>query len=136
MAEELPDPEERLEQLQEGITTAYMLVSVLLEQLPVPIRVPSLEDEDWNLMAAMVAMDRARSVLLDEEPIPHGVRALYRRMLTEWLVAYDLGAFTTMAGPAPWRLDGIEATLRRLSRVAEILDPDHPLNGGDEPLEE
>ncbi|MGI5223529.1 hypothetical protein [Actinoallomurus sp. CA-142502] len=132
MADELPDPEERMEQLLKALSSAYALASKHLQELPLPIGLPPMEEDAWDLVTAITAMDRARTVLLNEEPIDPMPRDFLRRLLTEWLVAWDLWAFTKIAGPAPWRLEGIELAVRRIIQISGLLDLDIDLDAEDD----
>lgn len=94
---------------------AYLL------RLPMPIALPPMND-DWSPVDGCPALDRARRVLIGEQPISDEAKALYRHMLLDWLIAYDLAGFTQVAGASPWRLDALNAAHTRIMKVAELLD--------------
>jgi hypothetical protein len=120
MADELPDPE-RFGEAQEAVISCYMLVQTYLDRLPLPIVLPEMDD-DWTPVIGLPAVHRARVELIDEQPIDRMAVMVYRQLLLDWLAAFDLAGFIHLAGPAPWRLDGLEMTIARVIAATDVLD--------------
>lgn len=115
------DPEEREIRLLIGLTGAYRLVAEFLRKLPLPVGLPPM-DEDWDPLAALAAVERARTELLQEQPIDPLMAKVYGRLTLDWLTAYEVTAVIQEAGPAPWRLDMVEYLIRQMIVASEIID--------------
>lgn len=127
MADHDEDPEQkRFIALFKALLGAYMVITDLLASLPVPIRIPPM-DEDWEPVAAMPALYRVRMVIPDE-PIPDQAAALISTLILDWLATYDLAGILQELGPAPWRMDATEASMTRvgfgIALVTELLRED------------
>jgi len=96
-------------ELRKDLATAYMIMTVTLAHLPIPMRLPMRQGDDPAL--AIRSLDRAWE-LAEWEPVDAAAAGRVRAMITGWLTAYELAVVAQDAGPAPWRLRGIEAALR------------------------
>lgn len=115
------DPEELIEHLLSGVTSAHRLMADYLRKLPLPIGIPDMDGE-WSAAVGLMAIERARVELLQGEPIDDLLAAIYRRLILDWLTAYELMALVTHAGPAPWRCDGIERRIEDMLVAADLID--------------
>lgn len=113
------DDRQRFEEAIQHMWTAYTLITSVLEQLPLPVRLPE-STSDWDVEAGLLAVDRARD-LVNDMPLSVLVAGSIRHMLLDWLAAYELGALTTLAGIAPWRIDAIEFSILRIVATTEIV---------------
>lgn len=96
-------------ELLRQIGAAYAVMAATLATLPIPMRIPVQKDEpDW----AMRALSRAWT-LAEAEPLDAFTIGRIRDMITAWTTAFELAANCDEAGPAIWRLRGIEAQLTR-----------------------
>ncbi|MEV5707270.1 hypothetical protein [Actinoallomurus sp. NPDC052274] len=120
MGEPLPGDGSRLEELVEMVKATYMLVVTYLELLPIPIKLPELT-EDWTPAEGLLAAERAREVLLQDQPVCDLIKYNYHLMILDWQTAYDMCAFAQLAGPAPWRLDAIDIALSRAEASSDML---------------
>lgn len=104
--------EKRQNELVEDCHRAYGLIVAVLTHLPIPIGLEVIS-RDWDVKGALLAVDRARTELINDQPIGQGNKELLRTALLTWLTVYDLAGFIELAGPAPWRLDALEDGIRR-----------------------
>ena len=95
-------------ELKKDLAAAYMVMTVTLALLPVPMRLPMRQADDPDL--AIRSLDRAWE-LAELEPVDAGAVGHVRAMVTGWLTAYELAVAAQDSGPAPWRVRGIEAAL-------------------------
>lgn len=102
-------------ELRAELAAAYTTVVTLLASLPIPVRLPArqADEPEW----VMHALSRAWE-LADWEPVSKVAVGRIRDMITAWLTAYELAVAADEAGPAPWRLRGIEAELGRVRASA------------------
>jgi hypothetical protein len=108
------DPEaKRVAEAFKALLGAYMVITDMLAELPLPIQIPPM-DEDWDPMTAMPAMDRVRTVIRDE-PLPSETAGMINTLILDWLTAYDAAGTFQGLGPAPWRLDALEAAMTRVA---------------------
>jgi hypothetical protein len=108
------DPDEkRFIALIKALFGAYMTITDMLTELPLPIRIP-LMDEDWEPRTALPALDRVRTVIRDE-PLPDQTAALINTLILDWLAAYDATGVVQELGDAPWRIDALEAAMTRVA---------------------
>ena len=115
------DPEKgRARELMEALMWAYDIILHQLAGLPIPIGLPPIDQETWDPQLAIPAVDRSRS-LISEEPIPEILKIGFEGLVLEWLVAYELAAAIKSAGPAPWRVDGLDTALGRIAAGLRIL---------------
>lgn len=115
------DPEKRLDDLAESIMDTYVFMSALLAELPLPIILPVADPDDWDPTTALQAVDRARRELIAAEPVSEKMLGLLERLTLNWLNAYELGGFMTIAGVTPWRLDGAEQEIADVLRLAVVV---------------
>lgn len=106
------DPEQkRWVAAAEGVIDCLLTLKVMLGALPIPIEIALSEDDPGASVPSLV---RA-GTLLAEEPIPELAAALIRTVILEWLTSYDQVALINQAGFGPWRLEGLEMTIRRMA---------------------
>ena len=86
----------------------------VLAALLIPMRLPERQADDpaW----ALHALSRAW------EPIEKLAVGRIRDTITAWTTAYELAVAANEAGPAAWRLRGIEAELRRVRIMARAAE--------------
>lgn len=114
--------EDKLAELREVVTSAYMVIAAYFEELPLKVELPPFGvDPSVGLLEAIPAMHRARTVVRDE-PISLGHQRALRAIALEWLAACDLTCVATTAGATPWRVDAIEIMLMRIGSLAEMID--------------
>jgi hypothetical protein len=112
---------ERIENLKGAVLGALLFLQDILAALPIPVALPDpLETGDLN-PDSVIALDRARALLVDE-PIPAPAQRAHESLVLEWFIAYELLVLATVAGPAGWRLDGAEFSLQRFATLAEIIE--------------
>ena len=111
------DHDKEFRELRMFMLAAYGLLAELLGGLPLPIRLPELDD-NWEPVDAVQAIDRARTELIKAQPIDTTTQVMIERALLEWLTVYELGAVIAIAGESSWRLDGIDYGLHRLVIIA------------------
>jgi hypothetical protein len=97
------------ERLMKEMATAYLVMTVTLAMLPIPMRLPMRQADDPRLV--LYSLDRAWE-LAGWEPLEDRAVRRVREMITGWLTAYELAVLAADFGPAPWRLRGIEQALR------------------------
>ncbi|MGI5196561.1 hypothetical protein ACQEVY_23415 [Streptomyces sp. CA-288835] len=118
------DNTERYLALAEAVVGAFAYVASLLEDLPLPITVPDLvQAGEGEPTKVLVGLNRARTLIADE-PISHGHKRAFERMMLDWFAAYETLALVRLAGPAPWRLDVAEYALERLVTWIEMIEND------------
>jgi hypothetical protein len=106
----------RFETLVEDLDHAYTLLVALLARLPIPMRL--IERQEDDPVAAIRALSRAWE-LVDLQPLAGDPLAGHvRTMITDWLTAYELAVVCQQAGPALWRINGIELALTRFGASA------------------
>jgi hypothetical protein len=124
--EEDPD-EKRYLELVRQMLAAYGLIRHMLVQLPIPIRLPEIE-EGWDPDTVLMAVERCRTELIKDQPIGGLHQGLLKRVVLEWLTVYEIGGLVRVAGPTGWRFDAMHYGLRRLvilaTQVADALDMD------------
>lgn len=100
---------------------AYVLIDKILGWLPIPISLPPIDDEDWDGIVAVRAIDNARTAMRDL-PMEPLTASVLDKLLLEWLTAHALGAINEMVGPEPWRLEAMAYTLTRIKSLAELVE--------------
>lgn len=120
------DTPERFEGLARALLGAFTLIQGLLAALPLSIVIPDLEwGDDGDAKEVLMAFDRARN-LVDDEPIPDGLKWTIERLMLDWFVAYEMLTLTKVAGPAPWRMDCAEFALLRMEAWIQMIEIDYP----------
>lgn len=111
------DHEKHFDDLLEVVFTAYRMMARLFDALPIPIRLDPRVDE-WDgpqLKAAILALDRVRRTLIDDQPIREDDKGPMKTMILDWITAFELCASTAATGADPWRVDAIDWTCERVS---------------------
>lgn len=113
--------DKRWDELTDEWLVVYGVIRTVLSYLPLPIRLAHW-DTDWEpvqTVTALAAFNRARRELIDAQPLDERHKDLLRKAILDWLLAFDLAAFTRLAGdPGAWRVDGLEHLIRRAEEAA------------------
>jgi hypothetical protein len=112
--------EKRFTELAEATLAAYDVISLMLAELPIPIRVPRV-DRDWETLPAILALDRAREIISDQ-PIPEGTKNVIVLVLTDWFTAYELGGLIRIGGAVPWRIEALDLSVHRIAIGLEMVE--------------
>ncbi|MFI1030753.1 hypothetical protein [Streptomyces sp. NPDC020951] len=113
---------ERLRHLEEHVLGMMEYLQELLLDLPIPVVIPEVvDDNDKPVREAVLALDRAR-VLIEDEPIPERHKRAYESLILEWFTAYEMLVLRQMAGPAPWRLDAAQFAIARFTIIAAMIE--------------
>ena len=106
-------------ELRAELAATYTVVVTVLAALPIPMRLPERQADDpaWALRALSRAWE-----LADWEPVEKLAVGRIRDMITAWTTAYELAVAADEAGPAAWRLRGIEAELGRVRIMARAAE--------------
>lgn len=110
-----------LEELGTLLIGTYVLISKILGQLPIPIGLPPVDDDDFDGRLAVKAIERARNAMRDLPMEPLTVDLL-DRLLLEWLTAHELGTVAWIVGREPWRLEAMAYTITRIRALAQIVE--------------
>ncbi|MGH3222256.1 MAG: hypothetical protein ACRDPY_26780 [Streptosporangiaceae bacterium] len=108
----------RFDSLVQDLTESYALLRELLALLPIPMHIMADQADDPILAIHALA---CAAELANHEPVSGPFLGHLRSMITEWLTAYELAVNAHRNGPAPWRLDGIEAALNRFAASADYV---------------
>ncbi|WP_433330004.1 hypothetical protein [Spirillospora sp. CA-294931] len=111
--------DDTFDELTRSMAAAFTVIVKLLAQLPIPIEVPPMSE--GVPLESLAALERARSVLVFDQPLPELHQDEIAMIITDWLTGYELGALVSIAGPAPWRLAGMELAVRRIALLLEGL---------------
>jgi len=119
-----------VEKVMEEVLAALAVIAHFLRwHLPLPVEVPTPEDENWTGQEALPALDRARKVLKDLVPNP--VLQDIDSMILEAVTALEVAALGTVAGWAPWRFEIILKALGRSADLYQTIDPYFPCSDPD-----
>ncbi|MFJ8798508.1 hypothetical protein [Streptomyces sp. NPDC102487] len=117
------DRQARARLLRQTVIAALYFVQDVLRGLPIPVEIPDPFEGDELNPEAILALNRARSVIADE-PIRDRAKKAYGDLILNWLMAYELMVIASIGGPAPWRLDACEYSLNGLAVLAEMIETD------------
>ncbi|WP_067171163.1 hypothetical protein [Microtetraspora niveoalba] len=113
--------EDPLDALGHALLGAYVLIGKLLGWLPLPIGLPPIDEEDWDGLVAVAAIDRARIAVRDL-PLDSLTASIMDKLLLEWLTAHDLGVITEVVGRDRWRLEALSYALSRITSLAQLAE--------------
>lgn len=118
---ELERFEERFEELTTLLMATYILAAKLLDQMPIPVGIPTF-DGVWNLTIAAEALERTRNTLVDDQPMPDLIKGLTKAAILEWLIAYEMGVSITDHGFTWSRIDAMDQALQRTARFMNMAE--------------
>ncbi|PZG08915.1 hypothetical protein [Nonomuraea aridisoli] len=107
------------------VVGAYGDICNYLLRLPIPIRLPSVADEQAHPGTAATAVDRARETIWDL-PLEPVTADLIDLLLLEWRTAVEQIAVLNVTGPAKHRVDAVNRTMYRLALQAELVEATLP----------
>lgn len=115
------DAYERYKSLGNLLIESCRLIAYALLGLPVPVRIPiPTSDADVETISAVcAALMRTHDELLGVQPIPDTAKDLLGGMIVDWLNAEEMMALIQDAGPASYRMEGVERAVARITRAAE-----------------
>ena len=114
--------ESNLKDLTEVTTGAYIFLAKILGELPLPIELPAFgQDPKVDGREALLAMERARSVVTDE-PISERRKKGLATVALSWMTAYELICVSIEKGATSWRNDAIEDALLQIGIVMELVE--------------
>lgn len=110
-----------LDELLAMTMNGYLIIYIVLGELPVPIQIPE-PGTDWPAAEALPAMNRARE-LVQDEPIAEVVKRMLGAVLIDWLTCYEMAVVVLNLGEAPWRIDAMEHLLARIAAGLQFVMP-------------
>jgi hypothetical protein len=108
--------ENRLNLMMALVTGMYVTIRSTLTELPIPISLPDIDADNVDMLDCLRALMTARD-LIEQEPITNAHKGAYSQAILKWFTAWELVNLATIAGPAPWRLDGAQLALVEMGAI-------------------
>ncbi|MEU9837469.1 hypothetical protein AB0D67_38540 [Streptosporangium sp. NPDC048047] len=109
-----------LDELGARFLAAYIVIDKILGELPIPIRIPSIERDDWNSRIGVAALERARAALRDL-PLDSLAASILDKMILDWHTAHAIADLTELVGPQPHRLEAMAYALTRIGASVDLV---------------